>query len=254
MKKAGIFAIAAMLLVAFVSTANAQETAPISNSNVHSEGFQWGYAGANIGIGMTSAVRGGLDTNTSSSVMSMKAVLGFGSDLDWIGNEIFAEMVTYTDNDGNEDFTINTMNIGFSIIIELISNQKLDKIGNINYTGLGISMFVGGYLQMFSGDYISDATVDDQPFWAKGGVVVNYPLPIEAVKDWFSFDAFAEVALPVFLLSEDDAVDQLTYDNFTGTMSINFGLIAHFYTELLRNFAGQKMAYLCWFHFQYDLR
>ena len=223
MKKAGIFAIAAMLLVAFVSTANAQVTAPISNSNVHAEGFQWGYAGANVGIGMTSAAR---EADTTS-VMDMKAVIGFGSNLDWVGNEVYAEMLTFTD-DAGETYTQSVMNIGFNVIIELISNQKLDKLGNINYTGLGISMFAGAYLQMFTSEYSDTMSVDDQAIWGTGGVVVNYPVPIEAVKDWFSVDGFIEVALPMFLMSEDDAVDTMTYENFVGTMNMAFGLMIHF--------------------------
>ena len=127
------------------------------------------------------------------------------------------------------------MNIGFNIIIELMSNQKLDKIGNINYTGLGLSVFAGGYLQMFTGEYDAAGlrTVDDMPVWATGGIVLNYPLPIEQIKDWFSFDVFAEVAVPVFLAGEDDGLDDLTYASFVGEMTISFGAMLHFTPNFL---------------------
>ncbi|MCD4656221.1 MAG: hypothetical protein K8S87_01635, partial [Planctomycetes bacterium] len=231
MKKAGIFAIAAMLLVAFMSTANAQETAPISVSQVHADGFQWGYVGANIGIGMTDPIR----NSDTTSVMIAKGVIGFGSDLDWVGNEIFVENITFSDDVGGEIYTQSVINLGFNIIVELMSNQKLDKIGNINYTGLGVSFFAGGYLQMFSADYDASGirSVDDQPFWANGGLIINYPLPIEQIKDWFSFDAFFEFAVPVFMMSEDEGLDDLTYINFVGESTLIFGFMLHFTPNFL---------------------
>lgn len=211
---------AALILAAFVTTAQAQDGLPISTSQNYPVKWDWGYLGVEPSLGLWAGDRFTLPTPNNTGLAQIeqdaiyggKIVFGVGSDKD-VHTEFFLSMIregySVTANAANGGGTTHPdqwiARFGFNFIFECVPNESINAQGHVTREGrLGVTLFAGTYWLFFPDKNFdinpttaldSNTRIDDDTLWMQFGIAFDLPLG-----SYFAVTGFAKIDMYVYRL------------------------------------------------------